>query len=91
MKGIENRSQRVTLGVLLAVTAVLAGVRPAAAQVVGMERLVTADGVRLDFARDGVWRLKAARVVQTRMQLREQALFDALNAAAQGGREAGTR
>ncbi len=84
MQGIENRSQRVTLGVLLAATAVLAGVSPAAGQVVGMERLITADGVRLDFARDGVWRRKAAQVAQTRNQLKSQALFDALNAPAQG-------
>ncbi len=85
MQAIENRSQSVAFGVLLAATAVLAGVTPATAQVVGMERLVTADGVRLDFASDGVWRRKAAQVAQTRNQLRGQALFDALNAPVQAG------
>jgi M6 family metalloprotease-like protein len=84
MQAIENRSHSVTFGAVLAATAVLAGVTPAAGQVVGMERLVTADGVRLDFASDGVWRRKAARVARTRNQLRGQALFDALNAPAQG-------
>jgi M6 family metalloprotease-like protein len=45
----------------------------------------TEDGIRLDFARDGVWRTKAARVVRARDQLKAQALFDALNAAPRGG------
>ncbi len=58
---------------------------PAAAQVVGIERVFTEDGIRLDFARDGVWRTKAAQVVRARNQLKAQALFDALNAAARGG------
>ncbi len=84
MQAIEKRSLRVTLVVFLAATAVVAGVTPAAGQVVGMERLVTADGVRLDFASDGVWRRKAEQVAQTRNQLRGRALFDALNAPAQG-------
>lgn len=45
------------------------------------ERHVTADGVRLDFAEDGVWRVPARRVVETRQRLRAERRFDALNAA----------
>jgi M6 family metalloprotease-like protein len=71
--------------VVLGSTALLAAnPERSAAQVVGLERLVTADGVRLDFTADGVWRRKAARVAATRRRLKAQALFDALNAAAQG-------
>ncbi len=74
---------------LLAV-ALFAGSQPLAAQVVGVERRVSRDGVPLDFASDGVWRRRAAAVAATRVRLRSRARFDLLNqsistAAANGG------
>jgi len=49
------------------------------------ERLVTADGVRLDFPPDGVWRVRARRVAATRALLRAQGNASALNAPWVGG------
>ncbi len=86
MDRARNRWCRLAFaGVVSGTALLLAGPVPAAAQVVGMERLVTEDGVRLDFARDGVWRRKGARVIRYRNRLKAQALFDALNAAVRGG------
>ena len=86
MDRARNRWCRLAFaGVVSGTALLLAGPVPAAAQVVGMERLVTEDGVRLDRARDGVWQQKAARVLRYRSRLKAQALFDALNAAVRGG------
>jgi len=41
---------------------------------------VTPDGVRLDFHRDGGWRLQTRRVVETRARLLTERRFDLLNA-----------
>ncbi len=58
---------------------------PAAAQQPQNERLVTADGVRLDFPPDGVWRLRAQAVAARRARLRSQGAWTALNAPAVAG------
>ncbi len=58
---------------------------PAVAQQPQNERLVTADGVRLDFPPNGVWRARARRVAAQRALLRSQGRLAALNAPAMGG------
>ncbi len=91
---LMNRTSRHVAPALVA-AALLAGSSPLAAQVVGIERRVSRDGVPLDFAADGVWRRRAAAVAATRARLRSQAQFDLLNqsvsgAAAGGGTLSGT-
>jgi M6 family metalloprotease-like protein len=49
-----------------------------------VEQVRTADGVWLDFPRDGVWRLKARRVAERRARLMAQERFAELNAAVAG-------
>lgn len=49
-----------------------------------VEQVRTADGLLLDFPRDGVWRVKARRVAERRAMLMAQGRFAELNAAAQG-------
>lgn len=70
--------------VLAAVLGLGAGA-PAAAQQFQNERLVTADGVRLDFPPNGVWRVRARRVAERRALLRSQGRLAALNAPVMGG------
>ncbi|HLB37018.1 MAG TPA: M6 family metalloprotease domain-containing protein, partial [Gemmatimonadales bacterium] len=63
----------------------LAGVlTPAVAQQPQNERLITADGVRLDYPPNGVWRVRARRVAEERARLRSQGHLAALNAPALG-------
>jgi immune inhibitor A len=63
----------------------LAGVlTPAAAQQPQNERLITADGIRLDYPPSGVWRARARRVAEQRELLRSQGRLAALNAPALG-------
>lgn len=71
--------------ILLAAALVLGVPAPAAAQQPQNERLVTADGVRLDFPADGVWRVRARRVAERRALLRSQGRLAALNAPVAGG------
>ncbi|MBI2401581.1 MAG: immune inhibitor A, partial [Gemmatimonadetes bacterium] len=71
--------------ILHAVAVCLGGVTPAAAQQPQNERLVTADGVRLDFPPDGVWRVRARRVAAQRARLRSQGHLAALNAPVMSG------
>jgi len=49
------------------------------------ERLVTADGVRLDFPPNGVWRARARRVAEQRALLRSLRRMAALNAPVTAG------
>lgn len=68
-------------GLLLAIPVLLAGVPGILpAQSGRWEQLYTADGIRLDFAPDGVWRVKARRVAEERARLLSQGRFDELNA-----------
>jgi len=53
---------------------------PLAAQQRRVEQLYTADGIRLDFPPDGVWRVKARQVAETRERLLGQGGFRALDA-----------
>ena len=62
----------------------LAAVAPAEGQQPQNERLITADGVRLDYPPNGVWRARAGRVAEQRARLRSQGRMDALNAPALG-------
>ncbi len=69
------------------------GTMPLAAQQRRVEQLYTADGVRLDFPPDGVWRVKARQVAETRARLLAQGGFRALDvqqAAVVGGVLQGT-
>ncbi len=52
----------------------------AVAQQFHNERLITADGLRLDYPPDGVWRVRARRVAERRTLLRGQGRIGALNA-----------
>ena len=71
-------------GLLFVVLALFAGVPEiASAQARRWEQLYTADGVRLDFAPDGVWRVKARRVAEERARLLSQGRFAELNRGAQ--------
>jgi M6 family metalloprotease-like protein len=45
------------------------------------EQQVTAQGLRLDFSEDGVWRVPARQVLETRERLRAEGRFPELNAA----------
>ena len=58
---------------------------PLAAQQRRVEQLYTADGIRLDFPPDGVWRVKARRVSDARARLLSQGRFAELNAPAIAG------
>jgi M6 family metalloprotease-like protein len=58
---------------------------PGAAQEPQNERLVTADGVRLDFPPDGVWRRRARQVAAQRVLLRSRGNWTLLNAPAASG------
>ena len=53
---------------------------PALAQQRKLEQLYTADGIRLEFPADGVWRRRGRRVGAYRRVLRAAGRFDALNA-----------
>lgn len=53
---------------------------PASAQQRRVEQLYTADGIRLDFPPDGVWRVKARQVAETRARLLSQRNIEGLNA-----------
>jgi len=83
---MKRRSRQVVLCAGLMMGAVV----PGAAQQLQNERLVTADGVRLDYPPNGVWRARARRVAERRALLRSQGRLAALNApvtdrAAQAG------
>jgi M6 family metalloprotease-like protein len=66
----------------LIVSALLVGVPGfGAAQANRVEQVRTADGLLLDFPRDGVWRVKARRVAERRAMLLSQGRFAELNAA----------
>lgn len=67
---------------VLAAALVLGAGAPAAAQQPQNERLVTADGVRLDFPPNGVWRARAQRVAARRALLRSRGSWSTLNAPA---------
>jgi M6 family metalloprotease-like protein len=71
--------------VLVVAVVLLARAFPAAAQEPQNERLVTADGLRLDFPPEGVWRRRARQVAAQRALLRSAGGWSALNAAASGG------
>lgn len=70
---------------LCAVAAAALAATPAAAQQRRVELLYTPDGIRLDYPRDAVWRVKARRVVEHRARLRAARQFDQLNAPALAG------
>ena len=53
---------------------------PLAAQQRRVEQLTTADGLRLDFPPDGVWRVKARQVAEARARILRQGPSGALNA-----------
>ena len=53
---------------------------PLAGQQRRVEQLYTADGLRLDFPPDGVWRFKARGVAEARAQALGQGRLEALNA-----------
>ena len=63
---MKRRSRQVVLCAGLMMGAVV----PGAAQQLQNERLVTADGVRLDYPPNGVWRARARRVAERRALLR---------------------
>lgn len=58
---------------------------PLAGQQRRVEQLYTADGLRLDFPPDGVWRVKARRIAEARARLLQQQRFAELNAPALAG------
>lgn len=69
-------------GASVAVVALLAlGAARAEAQAGPWERLVTRDGVRLDYGPTGAWRAKGRRVAAERARLRAAGRMDRLNAA----------
>jgi M6 family metalloprotease-like protein len=55
-----------------------------AAQQRRVEQLTTADGLRLDYPVDGVWRKRARQVIANRARLLAQGRFTALNSALAG-------
>ena len=71
--------------VLVVAVVLLARAAPAAAQEPQNERLVTADGVRLDFPPDGVWRRHARQVAAQRALLRSRGNWSTLNAPTASG------
>ena len=81
VRGRMPRSLWVPLLVFLVGGGSAAG-QPVIAQVRQFERTVTADGLRLDYPLDGVWRARARAVADTRARLRRQGGTELLNAAA---------